>query len=218
LIEVAGVPHRIVGVAQDGVVNEIGESPQPYLYLPFWRGRYGETTFLLSTTGQPGALAPAARAALRRVHRDLEPRRMISMAEYLDYATAMHRATAALAALFGGVGLLLTAIGVYGVVAYRTTRRAREIGIRMALGAGEGQVLRLVLRDGLVLGLAGTAAGVPLAMIAMRLASALLVGVEAWDLRAFAAGAVVLLLAVALATWLPARRATHVEPARALRA
>ena len=218
LIEVAGVPHRIVGVAQDGVVNEIGETPQPYLYLPFWRGSYGETTFLLSTAGQPGALAPAARATLRRVHRDLEPRRMISMAEYLDYATAMHRATAALAALFGGVGLLLTAIGVYGVVAYRTTRRAREIGIRMALGAAEGQVLRLVLRDGLVLGLAGTAAGIPLAMIAIRLASALLVGVEAWDLRAFAAGAVVLLLAVALATWLPARRATHVEPARALRA
>jgi ABC-type lipoprotein release transport system permease subunit len=87
----------------------------------------------------------------------------------------------------------------------------------MALGAAEGQVLRLVLRDGLVLGLAGTVAGVPLAMIAMRLASALLVGVEAWDLRAFAAGAVVLLSAVALATWLPARRATHVEPALALR-
>jgi putative ABC transport system permease protein len=217
LIDVSGAPHRVIGVAQDGVVNEIGEPPQPYMYLPFWRGHYGEATFLLATAGEPGAIARAARALLRRVHPDLEPRRTISMAEYLDYATAMHRTTAALASLFGAVGLLLTAIGVYGVVAYSTTRRAKEIGIRMALGAARGQVVRLVLRDGLVLGLAGTVLGIPLALIATNLASSFLVGIDAWDAEAFASAALVLLAGVTLATWIPARRAAHAEPSTALR-
>jgi predicted permease len=217
LIQVDGAPHRIVGIAQDGVVNEVGEAPQPYMYLPFWPGRYGETTFLLSTHGEAGALASAARATLRGVDTSLEPRRMVTMGQYIEYATAMHRATAALAGLFGAVGLVLTAIGVYGVVAYRTTRRSKEIGIRMALGAVEGQVLRLVLRDGLVLGVAGVLAGIPLALMATRLTASLLVGVEAWDAPAFAMAATVLLAGVALATFLPARRAAHVEPSRALR-
>jgi predicted permease len=217
LIQVDGAPHRIVGIAQDGVVNAVGEAPQPYMYLPFWRGRYGETTFLLSTSGEAGALAGAARATLRGVDTSLEPRRVVSMGQYIDYATAMHRATAALAGLFGAVGLVLTAIGVYGVVAYRTTRRSKEIGIRMALGAVEGQVMRLVLRDGLVLGVAGVLAGIPLALMATRLTASLLVGVDAWDPGAFALAATVLLAGVALATLLPARRAAHVGPAHALR-
>jgi len=217
MIEVAGAPHRIVGVAQDGVVNQVGESPQPYMYLPFWRGGYGETTFLLSTTGEPGALATVARATLRRVDARLEPRRTVTMAQYLAYATAMHRTTAALATVFGAVGLLLTAIGVYGVVAYRTTRRTKEIGIRMALGAVEGQVLRLVVRDGLVVGIAGVLAGIPLALMATRLTASLLVGTEAWNASAFAVAAAVLLAGVTLASLVPARRAAHVEPSRALR-
>lgn len=217
LIDVSGTPHRVIGVAQDGVVNEIGEPPQPYVYLPFWRGRYGEATFLLATAGEPGAIARAARATLRGVHPDLDPRRTISMAEYLDYATSMHRATAALASLFGAVGLLLTAIGVYGVVAYSTTRRAKEIGIRMALGAARGEVVRLVLRDGLVLGLWGTVVGIPLALIGTHLASSFLVGIDAWDAGALASAALVLLAGVTLATWIPAWRAAQAEPSNALR-
>ena len=216
-IDVAGVAHRILGIAQDGVVNQVGEPPQPYMYLPFRQGAYGETTFLLATRGEPGALAGAVRATLRRVDAGLEPRRVVAMSDYLEYATAMHRTTAALATLFGAVGLLLTAIGVYGVVAYRTTRRAKEIGIRMALGAVEGQVVRMVLRDGLALGLAGVLAGIPLALAATRLTASLLVGIDAWDTGAFAAAAAVLLAGVSLATFLPARRAAHVAPSRALR-
>jgi ABC-type antimicrobial peptide transport system permease subunit len=102
-------------------------------------------------------------------------------------------------------------------VAYSTTRRAKEIGIRMALGAARGQVVRLVLRDGLVLGLAGTVVGIPLALIATNLASSFLVGIDAWDAGAFASAALVLLAGVTLATWVPARRAAHAEPSTALR-
>jgi predicted permease len=217
MIEVAGVGHRIIGVAQDGAVNQVGEPAQPYMYLPFWRGAYGETTFLLSTTAEPAGLANVARATLRRIDAQLEPRRTVTMTQYLEYATAMHRTTAALASVFGAVGLLLTAIGVYGVVAYRTTRRTKEIGIRMALGAVEGQVLRLVVRDGLLVGVAGILVGIPLALLATRLTASLLVGTEAWNALTFTVAAAVLLAGVTLATLVPARRAAHVEPSRALR-
>jgi ABC-type antimicrobial peptide transport system permease subunit len=187
------------------------------MYLPFWRGAYGETTFLLSTTAEPAGLANVARATLRRIDAQLEPRRTVTMTQYLEYATAMHRTTAALASVFGAVGLLLTAIGVYGVVAYRTTRRTKEIGIRMALGAVEGQVLRLVVRDGLLVGVAGILVGIPLALLATRLTASLLVGTEAWNALTFTVAAAVLLAGVTLATLVPARRAAHVEPSRALR-
>ena len=217
LVHIAGAPHRIVGIAQDGVVNEVGEPPQAYMYLPFWRGQYGEMTFALDAAGDPATLAAAARAVLRRVDPALEPRRAISMAQYVEYATSMHRTTAALASILGMVGLVLSAIGVYGVVAYRTTRRTREIGIRMALGALKPQVMRLVLRDGLVLGLAGVVGGLPFALGATRLAASMLVGVEAWDAAAFGVAASVLLLGVWVATMIPARRATRIDPSAALR-
>ena len=217
VVQIAGAPHRIVGIAQDGVVNEVGEKPQAYMYLPFWRGSYGETTFVLDATGDPASLAAAARAALRRVDAALEPRRIITMTQYVEYATSLHRTTAALASILGIVGLTLSAIGVYGVVAYRTTKRTREIGIRMALGAVRPQVLRLVLRDGFALGIAGVVAGLPLALGATHLAASMLVGVDAWDATAFSVASAVLLLGVWVATMIPARRATRIDPSAALR-
>jgi predicted permease len=217
LIEVAGTPHRIVGLAQDGVVNEVGEPPQPYMYLPYWRGGYGETTFFLATAGEPGALANAARATLRRVDAGLEPRRMVTTAQYIEYATAMHRATAALATLFGAVGLLLTAIGVYGVVAYRTTRRSKEIGIRMALGAATHDVSALFVRHGIMLAGMGILCGMVAAGLLTRAMSTLLFGVSAHDPLTYAAVATALGSTAVLASYLPARRAARVDPAEALR-
>jgi predicted permease len=217
LVDVEGAPHRIVGIAQDAVVNEIGEAPQSYMYLPYGRGQYGEETFLLETSGSVAAVAAAARAALRRVDSRLEPRRMVTMTDYIDYATSLHRTTAALASMLAFVGLVLTGIGVYGVVAYQTNRRTKEIGIRMALGAAERQVTRLVLREGLGLGALGIIAGLPLALAATQLVASMLVGVRAWDAASMATGAVMLLAAVWIATMIPARRATRIEAARALR-
>jgi predicted permease len=218
VIRIAGEPHRILGVAQDGVVNAIGEAPQAYMYLPFARGDYGETTFVLATAGgDPALLASAARERLRRIDSSLEPRRTVTMAQYVEYASSLHRTTAALAVMLGATGLLLTTLGVYGVVAYRTSARLKEIGIRMALGAVRGQVVRLVLRDGLALAAVGVAAGAPLALIATRLTSSLLVGIAPWNPLALVVATAVLVLAVVGATLVPARRATQVEPAAALR-
>jgi ABC-type antimicrobial peptide transport system permease subunit len=216
-IEVAGKPHRIVGIAQDAVVNEIGEAPQPYMYLPFDQGSYGETTFILDAAGQAPATASAARAALGRVATGLEPRRMVTLAQYIEYASTLHRTSAALTSILGLVGLVLTAVGVYGVVAYRTNRRMKEIGIRMALGAKGSQVRRLVMREGLVVALAGIAVGLPLAFAGTSFVGSMVAGLDEWDTVSFAVAALVLLLAIGVATFLPARRAMRIEPARALR-
>jgi ABC-type antimicrobial peptide transport system permease subunit len=129
----------------------------------------------------------------------------------------MSRTTAALASILALIGLLLTAVGVYGVVAYRTSRRTKEIGIRMALGARDAQVVRLVLRDGLELGFMGIAAGLPLAIGATHMVASLLLGVRAWDALSFAAAVSILLLVVCIATMVPASRATRIEASSALR-
>jgi putative ABC transport system permease protein len=218
VIRIDGEPHRILGVAQDGVVNAIGEDPQAYMYLPFARGGYAETTFVLATGGSdPALLATTARDVLRRIHTELEPRRIVTMTQYVEYASSLHRTTAALALMLGVTGLMLTTLGVYGVVAYRTSARMKELGIRMALGAMRGQVIRLVLRDGLTLAAAGVVAGAPLALMATRLTASMLVGITPWHPVALAAATAVLVLAVLGATLVPARRAMRVEPAAALR-
>jgi ABC-type antimicrobial peptide transport system permease subunit len=141
----------------------------------------------------------------------------VTMTQYVEYASSLHRTTAALALMLGVTGLMLTTLGVYGVVAYRTSARMKELGIRMALGAMRGQVIRLVLRDGLTLAAAGVVAGAPLALMATRLTASMLVGITPWHPVALAAATAVLVLAVLGATLVPARRAMRVEPAAALR-
>jgi ABC-type lipoprotein release transport system permease subunit len=207
----------VIGIAQDAVVSEIGEPPQAYMYLPFRHGSYGETTFLAGTGADAAAVAGAARHALRSVDRRLEPRRMVTISQYVEYAASLSRATAALSSILALVGLVLTAVGVYGMVAYRTNRRTKEIGIRIALGAMDAEVLRLVMRDGLGLAVAGIAAGLPLALGATRLVASMLVGVRAWDALAFGGAAAVVLLVAAIATLVPARRASRLDPSSALR-
>jgi ABC-type antimicrobial peptide transport system permease subunit len=139
------------------------------------------------------------------------------MAQYIEYSGSTYRATAVLAAALGTIGLLLTALGVYGVVAYRTLRRTREFGIRIALGAGRGQVLALVLKESAKVALAGLLVGVPAALATTRVMDALLFGVSPSDPVAFIAGPCVIACAVLLASLLPALRATRVSPSSALR-
>jgi ABC-type antimicrobial peptide transport system permease subunit len=139
------------------------------------------------------------------------------MAQYVEYATSMHRTTAALAGILGAVGLVLTTIGVYGMVAYRTTRRTREIGIRVALGAVQRQVIQLVLREGLALGIGGVVLGLPLALGAQRLTASMLVGLDAWSPLVFGGATAILLAAITAASLLPAWRATHIQPSITLK-
>jgi ABC-type antimicrobial peptide transport system permease subunit len=154
---------------------------------------------------------------LKSVDPHLDPRRILTMRDYIDYAARTYRATATLAAVLAGVGLLLTILGVYGVVACRTTNRTREIGIRVALGAGRGEVIRLVMREGAVIAAFGLAIGIPAALASTRVLAALVFRVSVWDAPAFSAAAVVLFLSVSAATAIPAWRATRITPSTALR-
>jgi putative ABC transport system permease protein len=212
-----GADVRIVGIAADIVINRIGETPESYFYLPYWRDRYGEATFLVRTSGDPGGLAPSVRSTLDGIDRRLEPRQLVTMAQYIDYSASPYQATAALAGALGAIGLFLTTLGVYGVIAYQTSQRSREIGIRVALGAARGRVLRLVLRDGVRVGLTGLVIGIPLAMLATRGIASMLFGVGPWSLAAFSATSALLLSAVLAATLIPAWRAARRNPSASLR-
>jgi predicted permease len=213
-----GADHRIIGVVQDAtVISQLGEAVAPYMYLPYWRGRYGEITYLLETSVPAADLTSQVRAELKAVDAGLEPRRVIAMSDYIAYAGSTYQATAALALALGVLGLLLTAIGVYGVIAYRTSRRTREIGIRIALGAARHDVLALVLGHGLRIALLGIVVGLPAGLWVTSFMSSLLFGVEPWDVLVFALAASVLAATVAAATFIPAWRATRVTPSVALR-
>jgi predicted permease len=210
-------PHRIVGIVQNAVINQIGEPAEPYFYLPFWRGTYGEITYLLRSDADAAGLASAVRRTLVSLDARLEPRRLITMQQYVAYSASTYRATAVLAVALGVLGLLLTAVGVYGVIAYQTGRRTREIGIRIALGAAHARVLALVLRDAARVTGFGLLIGVPVALVSTRLFASLLFGVNPWDPWAFATAALVLALTVASAAFIPAWRASRLAPSIALR-
>lgn len=214
---VESAPCRIVGIVANTIINQLSELPEPYFYVPFWRDNYGELTFLIETDRDPAALAPLVRATLKQADARLDPRQLVTMAQFVAYSASSYRATAALAAALGLVGLVLTGLGVYGVVASRAVRRTKEIGIRVALGAARGDVLRLVLAEGARLGLLGVAIGVPAALTMTRVIHSLLFGVNPWDATALVAAIVALSAVVAAATLVPAWRAVRTNPSTALR-
>lgn len=212
-----GVEHRVVGVARNAAINRIGESPEPYFYLPYRRGTYGELTFLVETTSAGVVAAATVRETLKQIDQRLEPRQLVSMEQYLRFSSSDYQATAVLAFALGAIGLLLTALGVYGVLASRTARRTKEFAIRVALGATRQEVLTLVARDGGRLALRGLAIGLPAALVTTHLIRSLLFGVQPWDAIALGGATLVLVVTVATATLLPAWRATRVSPSTTLR-
>jgi ABC-type antimicrobial peptide transport system permease subunit len=173
---------------------------------------------VLRTTGDPAGLARTAQAAVWDVDRDQPVTSVRTLEQLLARSEANRRFTALLLGIFAAVALTLAAIGVYGVIAYSTAQRTREIGIRVALGAARRDVMVMVLRDGVVVAGAGVALGIAAAAALTRSLAGLLFGVAPRDPLTFAAAAVVLLAVAVAATYLPARRAIRVEPMTALRA
>ncbi len=208
----------VVGVVKNAPINSVGEPPEPYLYLPYWTNFEQEVTFLIETQSDPLALAQAARRALKSVSANLDPLTITSENELIRFSAQTYEVTAELVGTLGLLGLILTAVGLYGVIAYGIGQRTRELGIRMALGADRTDTMRLVLRDVALLGLAGIAIGVPIGLGATRLFSSLLFGVGPWDIPTFIGAAVLLAAVLFVAGSVPARRATSIDPASALRA
>ncbi len=184
-------------------------------FLTSMRGPY--LTLVVRTAGNPADMAPAIRRTVWSFNRNLPVSDVLTMDRVIADATAQPRFEMLLLAVFAGVALILAAVGIYGVVSYSIARRRHEIGIRLSLGASRGNVLQMLLRQGLKQALIGAAAGVLGALLLSRLMTNMLYAVEPTDPLTFIAVALVLAVSAILATWLPARRAVRIEPMLALR-
>jgi putative ABC transport system permease protein len=210
---------EIVGVVGDVAYQPLDRRPfQPDFYTPYTQFSYASRMVLLRTTGNPAGVVNALRAVVRSVDPDLALFDVQTLRERLGASWSEQRFDAVLLGGFAAVALLLAASGIYGVVAYAVSQRTREMGIRLALGATPGAVLRLVVREGMALPLAGGAAGVVAALGLTRLLRASLYGVSPTDPGVIGVTLVLLLLVALLACLLPGRRATRADPLEALRA
>ncbi|HEV7874277.1 MAG TPA: ABC transporter permease [Enterovirga sp.] len=207
----------VVGVARDGKYRSLGEEPRSFIYHSTIQDYSSFATLVVASDGNERALLTAVRRELNEIDPGLPIFSLKTMSEHLSIMLFPARMGAALLAAFGGLGLLLASIGLYGVVASSVARRTREVGIRMALGARREDVLGLVVREGMILTSFGLLVGLALAFAASRLMSSLLYGITPADPVTYAAVALVLALVAFLANLLPARRATQVDPVVALR-
>jgi predicted permease len=206
---------EVVGVARDHNVRSVGEAPRPYLHLPAEPER--GIGLVVRTTMPAAAALPMLREAITTLEPSVIFTEDTTAAQIAAATMAPTKVAAYASAAFGGLALLLAAVGLYGAIAYVVSRRTREIGIRMALGAKRGQVLRLVMQQGGRLAAAGIGLGVLASAGAARLLDALLYGVSGIDPVAYASAVAILLLVAGIANMIPALMAARVDPARALR-
>ena len=211
------VAVTIVGVARDAKYSSLNEVTQPMVYFPLAQHWRAPLFAVVRTGGDERVIAPALQAEVRSLDAAL-PRPVVRpMREAMSLGLFPQRVAAMVTGVLGGAGLLLATVGLYGIIAYSVSRRTKEIGIRMALGARAGDVLRMVLRDGMSLAIAGVVIGVVLAGGASRLISSFLYGVSPLDALTFVGMSLALGAVALLATWLPARRAAAANPVTVLR-
>jgi putative ABC transport system permease protein len=216
-------PIEIVGIVPYTRNSLFEDDSNGSLYLPFAGGFQSNVFFHIKFAPNAGRDARAAGDLIRRTVHEIDGAVPIlslkSFAQHLDANIELWivRAGAILFSVFGGLALVLATVGIYGVKAYSVTRRTREIGIRMALGAQRGMVQWMILREGVVMLASGVLVGLLLAAVTGKLISGMLYNVGALDPLAFTIAPLVLAVTALLATWLPARRATHVTPMAALR-
>jgi predicted permease len=209
--------REIVGVVRTAKYFSLGEAPTPVVYVPLQQNHETGMVLHVRTTVDPSTVAAAIRNEAQALEKNLpltNPERMSDRVTNSLYAARMG---AIVLAVFGGLALLLASIGLYGVMSFAVSRRTREMGIRVALGARPGEIFRLVLRQGMTLVVVGLVVGLIVAAIVMRLLASFLYGVSTTDALTFTTIPVLLTLVALLACDLPARRATKVEPLIALR-
>jgi predicted permease len=209
--------YEIVGVVKDVHYFGLREALQPMIYFPIWRPNARSRSICIRTGRDSAQLAAAIRHEVTSVDPGIPVLSVRSMQEEIDNDILVDRLVATLSGFFGLLALLLAGVGLYGVISYGVTRRTREIGIRMALGAQRGSVLWLVMRRAAAFLLIGAVIGVPAALFATRLVKSLLYGISAQDPIAIVIATFLLGSVAALASFLPARRATKVDPMVALR-
>jgi putative ABC transport system permease protein len=207
--QIVGVYHNLRG----GGIR--GDNPQ--VTVPFVQSPWAQASMVIKTAGDPKALMKSITAAVSSVDPDMPLAGMRTVDDIVSESLAIERFSVVLFASFGALGLLLAAVGIYGVMAFAVAQRTHEFGVRMALGAQRSRVISQVLKEGTILAISGTLIGLAGAYLVGRAMQSTLYGVDALDVRAFTGVSLLLLAAALLACWFPAWRASRVEPLEALR-
>jgi predicted permease len=208
---------EVVGVVADTLTANLTQPPQPEMYYSLLQRPENFTFILVRTDGDPSAMANSVRAALREVDSGLPLTNPGTMHQFVEQSTVDRRLTMIMLAVFAVIALILACIGVYSVMAYAVSQRTGEIGVRMALGAGPKDIVRMILGDGMKLVLIGVGLGLAGALALTRLMTALLFEVRATDPVVYAGVIALILLVAFLANFIPALRATRIDPMVALR-
>jgi len=212
--EPANAGFEIIGVVRDAKYNDLRREIHAMMYMP---QRFGGATFELRTAADPQALLPTVRETVAQVNTNLPLYDVKTESEQIDRLLFQERLVARLSGFFALLALVLACVGLYGLLSYEVSRRTREIGIRMALGAHQGNVMKLVLRQGFVLAIVGAAVGIGAALSVTRYLASMLYNVRASDPTTLAGVAVLLAFVALAACYIPARRAMRVDPIDALR-
>ena len=212
-------PAKVVGVVADSKQDSVDSEPHPELYEPYAQHPFASflVTFVIRTASNPTDAAAAVRQAVRQVDSDQPVIQMRTMQDVVSESIWRQHVSASMLGLFAAIALVLSAVGLYGVLSYSVSRRTHEIGIRSALGATRQDILRMVVGEGLLLTLMGVGVGVAVALGLTRLLIGLLYGVRPRDPLTFVALALLLIIVALLAVYVPARQATSVDPMAALR-
>ncbi len=217
IVQTAGEDRTVIGVVETGKYRSLGEEPTEFMYLPQRELFTTGMTIIARTPSNPQAVLRAIRQVVREADPDLPVFDVRTMEDHMGIALMPARLGGSVLGLFGMLGLILAGVGIYGVMAYSVSQRRRELGIRVALGADPGSVLRLVVGEGLRLAAFGTVLGLAGAFGAAQLVKGMLYNVNALDPLAFTGVPLLLVGVAALAVYLPARRAAAADPLRALK-
>jgi putative ABC transport system permease protein len=213
----ADVDREVVGIVGDVRDVSLGEAPGPMMYVPYAQAPFWGANLVVKSTLSTDAVAAAIRQEVQKIDKDLPITEIGKMPDLIDASVSQQRFRTFLLGLFAAMALILAATGIFGVISYSVSCRTNEIGIRVALGASRATILRMILRETLLLTFAGLLIGIPCALAASHLIGHLLFGVSANDPVTLVAVAFTLAAVAALAGFLPARRAMQVDPMIALR-
>ncbi|HXI20400.1 MAG TPA: FtsX-like permease family protein, partial [Gemmatimonadales bacterium] len=208
---------QVIGVVGHTMHEGLDGGRRVQLYFPVRQSALPSLNYILRTTGDPMGVLGAARAAVREVDPDLPVSNANTMEQLIEASTGPRRFSMVLLAFFSGLAALLASVGLYGVMSYTVAQRSKELGVRLALGANPGEVLGLVLRQGMRLVLLGVGLGLVAALALTRVLQRMLFDLSATDPVTFVLIALLLVAVTLVATWMPARRATLVDPAVVLR-
>ena len=208
---------EVVGLVRTGKYRTLSEEPRPFLYRPILQNYHSRFTMVVRAAGDPHSLLPVVRREIQALDPTVVPFDLATMKEYMAFPLFPARTTGVLLAAFGFLALVLSVAGLYGVMAYAVSQRKHEIGVRMALGAAQADVMKLVIGQGMALTLIGIGIGLVGGFAATRALASLLYGIASTDFPTFATVSLVLAGVALLACYLPARRATNVDPMVALR-